>query len=157
MSQIPNLPQGAGRIWNMRVGGMKPNEPVFVSTVGPLRDGNFQVLLDTLDRATEYDWRWIVDLSVCLVYDAHVDHKKLSRLAQHMLRHAPNGGYILPFNPNYGCLWLWNTDKQNGSLATFWKGHEGIPLMQIPAEPDSLEVQTMSRLDRATFNGVMPA
>ena len=157
MNAIPNLPRGAGRIWNMRIGGTKPNEPVFVSTVGPLRDGNFQVLLDNIDRATEFDWRWVVDLSVCLVYDAYVDHKKLGRLAKHILRHAPNGGYATPFNPNFGYLWLWNTNKQNGSLLSYWKGHDGIPIMHIPAEPESLEVHTMTRLDRATFEGVMPA
>lgn len=154
---MPVLPKGASQIWNMRVGGVKPNEPVFISTVGPLRDGNFQVYLDSSEKFEQYDWRWVVDLCVCLVYDRHVDHKKVSRLTRHLLRHAPNGGYMTPFNPSFGYLWLWNTDKQNGSLVSYWKGHEGIPLMHIPAEPESLKVHAMSQVDRATFDGVMPA
>lgn len=154
---MPNLPQGAGRIWNMRVGGMKPSEPVFISTIGPLRDGSFQVYLNPADKFEQYDWRWVVDLCVCLVYDNHSDHKKLSRIARHLVRYAPNGGYMTPFNPNFGYLWLWNAEKQNGSVINYWKGHDGIPLMHIPAETESLEVHTMSRADREIFKGVMPA
>ena len=156
MSKL-TLPQGASRIWDMRVAGVKPNEPVFISTIGALRDGNFQVFLDEPAKYEQFDWRWVVDLCVCLVYDGHVDHKRLSQVARHILRHAPNGGYMQPFNPKFGYLWLWNTDKQNGSLVSYWKGHDGIPLMHIPAEPESLEVHTMSRVDRETFKGVMPA
>lgn len=155
MNKTPNLPRGASRIWDMRVNGMKPNEIVFVSAVGPLRDGNFQVLLDSLDKAEQLDWRWVIDLSVCLAYDNHVDPRKLSRLARHIVRHSPNGG-VTKFNPNFGYLWLWNTEKQAGALMSYWKGHDGIPLMHIPAEPESLEVQPMSRLDRHSFEGVMP-
>lgn len=155
--KTPVLPKGASRIWDMRVAGQKPAEPVFITTVGPLRDCNFQVLAAADGRHGEFDWRWVVDLCVCLVYDSHVDHKKLGHFARHILRHSPNGGYTKPFNPSFGYLWLWNTDKQNGSLLSYWKGHEGIPLMHIPAEPESLDVHAMSRLDRATFEGVMPA
>lgn len=141
----------------MRVMGVKPNEPVFISTIGPLRDGNFQVFIEDKVKFDQLNWRWVVDLCVCLVYDNRVDAKKVSALAKHLLRHAPNGGYMTPFNPHFGYLWLWNSDKQNGSLATYWKGHEGLPLMHIPAERESLELLPMSRLDRATFEGVMPA
>ena len=153
----PKLPQGASRIWDMRVAGVKPNEPVFISTVGPLRDGNFQVYLSEVGRFEQYDWRWIIDLCVCLVYDSHVDPKKLSQFARRLVRNAPNGGYMTPFDPSFGYLWLWNSEKQNGSLLSYWKGHDGWPLMQIPGEPESLKVEPMMRIDRAVFEGVMPA
>jgi hypothetical protein len=72
------------------------------------------------------------------------------------LRFTPNGGYTT-FDPSFGYLFMWNTDKQNGAIASYWKGYTGIPLLKIPNEPESIKVSTMSRFDRVAFDGVMPA
>ena len=152
MSSTLTLASGARRIWNMRINGKKPNEPVFITAVGPLNSGTFQVDIDTSGPApTTYDWRWVIDLSVCIVYENASNHRFLSKLAREVLARSPNGGYMQPFRPGFGYLWMWNVDKQDGSLISYWRGHEGVPLLHIPAERESFTVQPMMRLDKHVF------
>lgn len=151
---MSTLALGAKRIWDMRVQGLKPNEIVFISLVGPVNSGNFQVFLPQGQAVDALDWRWVMDLSVCVVYRTETDKALLGRLVKAILRNAPNGGYITPYKPDFGYLWLWNAEKQEGMMATWWRGHKGIPLIGIPGEPEKFDYQRMDRFDRHCFAGV---
>lgn len=154
---MTTLALGAKRIWDMRVQGVKPNEIVFLSLIGPLNSGNFQVFLPQGIAVDALDWRWVMDLCVCVVYRPETDRAVLGRVVKTILRNAPNGGYMKPYKPDFGYLWLWNAEKQDGTLATWWRGHKGIPLVGIPGEPEQFEFHTMGRLDRSSFAGVARA
>lgn len=150
----PTLPYGAQEIWDLRMTGKRPNEVVFVSLVGPLNDGNFQVLIAPSDRIQTFDWRWVRDLSVCLVYHDKVPHQRVSELSKTIVRQAPNGGYAKPFMPSIGYLWMWDVAKQNGFLLNWIDGHLGIPELGIKGESESFNLTPMGRFDLATFKGV---
>jgi hypothetical protein len=148
---------GAKRIWDMRVQGVKPGEVVFLSLIGPLNSGNFNVFLPQGQPVDTLDWRWVMDLCVCVVYHSSTDRALLGRVVKAIARNAPNGGYATPFNPHFGYLWLWNAEKQTGTMATWWRGHKGIPLIGIPAEPEQFDFKQMSRLESSSFKGVAAA
>jgi hypothetical protein len=150
----PMLAFGAQEIWDMRMQGKRPNEVVFVSLIGPLNDGNFQVLIAPSDRINAFDWRWARDLSVCLVYHDKVPHERVSELSKLLVRQAPNGGYANPFTPTAGYLWMWDAIKQNGLLLTWFSGYLGIPELGIANEPEMFDLSPMSRFDLPTFKGV---
>ena len=148
------LAYGAQQIWDMRMQGKRPNEIVFVSLVGPLVDGNFQVLLDPADRISTFDWRWVRDLSVCLVYHDKVPHQRVSEVSKAVVRQAPNGGYVKPFTPTIGYLWMWDVIKQHGLQLTWHSGYLGIPELGIGNQPETFDLSPMSRFDRVAFKGV---
>lgn len=148
---------GAQKIWNLRVEGVKPSEVVFISLIGPLNDGNFQVFLPQGQSIESLDWRWVVDLSVCIVYGQKTEQNTLARLTKTILRFAPNGGYLGGHNPAFGCLWLWDADKQDGSLAEWWQGLRGIPLIDLKGLPEAFDFNAMAATDKLSFSGVIRA
>jgi hypothetical protein len=148
------LPAGAKEIWTLRSSGMKPNEVVFVSAIGELNSGTFQVFIEAGDKVEQFDWRWAVDLSVCVVFGDSTPRKWLGELCKAILRAAPNGGYTKPFNRNFGYLWAWNADRQKGQFMTWWKGVDPIPLLDIEGLPESFESQRMGVIDTNIFAGV---
>lgn len=150
----PTLAYGAQEIWDMRMQGKRPNEVVFISLVGELNEGNFQVLIDPADRVGTMDWRWVRDLSVCLVYHPAIPHVRVSELSKLIVRQAPNGGYVKPFMPTAGYLWMWDVSKQNGFQLTWHSGYLGIPELGINNQPEDFIATPMSRLDLETFKGV---
>lgn len=149
----PRLPYGAEQIWNLRLQKKKPNEIVFVSLIGEINT-NYQVLLGSSQRIEELEWRWVRDLSVCVVYDDDTPVNRMTELTRHLVRLSPNGGYIGKHDPNFGFLWTWNAKKQNGYLLSWWKGFNGIPELEIDDQPETLEIHPISRLDRPCFEGV---
>lgn len=150
----PTLAYGAQQIWDMRMQGKRPSEVVFISLIGELNEGNFQVLIDPSDRIQTFDWRWARDLGVCLVYHDKVPHQRVSELSKLLVRQAPNGGYVKPFTPSAGYLWMWDAVKQNGLLLTWFSGYLGIPELGIHPQPEEFQLTPMSRYDMASFKGV---
>lgn len=151
------LPKGAKEIWDMRLEKKRrPNEIVFVSMLGELNLGNYQVLITARDRIETLDMRWAVDLSVCLVYDDKVPHKRVVELSRSIIRNAPNGGYVSPFDKSNGYLWMWDAGKQNGFLLSWSKGWLGIPEIGIESQPEEFMVSPMYAYDRRCFMGVKP-
>lgn len=151
----PKLANGAEQIWDLRISGKKPNEIVFITMVGELNAGNFQVFAPKSGFA-DYDWRWVRDLSVCLVYDSQTNAKAASELARTLVRCAPNGGYT-KFSTSFGYLWSWNASTQNGQLIHWWQGHTGIPEIGIPDVAETIEIAPMSRWEKKSFEGVAAA
>lgn len=135
------LPQGAKRIWQMRVNRMKPDDMVLVSVIGPLKS-EWVVEVGLNDKFEQMEWRWLTNLSVCLVFDETCDRKRLFELAKHMLRHAPNGGYT-KFDMSFGHLWMWNAATQKATLLNWWKGYEGIPELGIPSQPETVDAENV--------------
>lgn len=152
----PVLPHGAKRIWDMRMQGIAPGEVVFVSLIGPLNAGNFNVEVQPGTVFERMDWRWTMGLGVCLVYSDQTDPKAASRLAKTLVRCAPCGSYAR-FSEQHGHLWVWNASKQGGVLMSWWAGHAGIPLLGVDAQKEEIEICPMSRLDRRSFEGVTAA
>jgi uncharacterized protein YdaU (DUF1376 family) len=149
---MSNLAHGAEAVWELRVGGKKPTEIVFISMVGYLNAGSYAIFAPE-DDPTRYDWRWVPDLSTCIVYGNSSNGKQLSALMKVIVRNAPNGGYT-KFAPTQGYLWTWNVDKQSGHLLTWWKGHEGIPELEIEGIPESFELEKLRHWESAAFKGV---
>jgi len=58
-----NLPNGAEKVLSARKKGMRPAGMLIVSLIGPVGERNHTIFANPL---SEYDWRWIVDLDVCL-------------------------------------------------------------------------------------------
>lgn len=148
----PKLPVGADEIWDLRMKGKKPSELVFISTIGELNSGNFQVYAPKIG-ITDYDWRWVRDLSVCLVYDDSTPAKLASELTRAIARCAPNGGYT-KFSPAFGYLWTWNAGRQTGQLINWWQGHAGIPELGIEDVKEQFEITPLSRWEKPSFEGV---
>ncbi len=144
------LATGAKDIWDLRLTGKKPNEPVFITCIGEL-NVNWLVEAPMTTRLENYDWRWVRNLCAVLVYGNRTHHRLVSLLSNTILRYAPNGGYMHPFNDNFGYLWLWNEDAQDGKLASWWGGHAGIPEIGIPDQPEEFEVRAMARYEKNYF------
>ena len=151
----PKLAHGAEQIWDLRLKGKKPTEVVFISMIGELNAGTFQVMAPKGGFA-DYDWRWVRDLSVCLVYDEQTPPKPCSELARILVRCAPNGGYT-KFSPAFGYLWTWNASRQNGQLLEWWQGHAGIPEIGIEDVPEQIEIAPINRWEKKSFEGVEAA
>lgn len=150
---MSRLPDGAQEIWDMRMQRKKPNEIVFVSLIGPLNSGNYQVFINDKDRVEQLDFRWVIDLSVCIVFNNRVPNARVSELVKAIARHAPNGGYS-QFNKSFGYLWLWDASKQDGFLVSWWAGVTGIPELDIPTQPEDFTKYKLSRWERISFEGV---
>lgn len=145
---------GAQPIWDMRLAGKKPAEIVFVTMVGQLSAGQFNVD-GRSGRLETLDWRWVRDLSVCVAFNGDTDKQRMGEVCKAILRCAPNGGYTSTFNVNHGHLFLWNVAKQIGSVLTWWRGCKGLPEAGLPDMPESFDVEPMSRADRLLFTGVI--
>lgn len=148
-----NLPEGAQEIWDMRMRRVKPNEIVFVSMIGPLNSGNYQVFVTPKDRIEQLDFRWVVDLSVCVVFDRRVPAQRVTDLVRAIVRQSPNGGYT-KFSKSFGYLWTWDAGKQSGWMVSWWKGILGIPELDIETIPEEFTKHTLSRYERICFEGV---
>lgn len=150
----PRLPAGAQEIWDLRLQKKKPNSTVFVSLIGELPNEMFQVLVAPTQRFEELEWRWVRDLSVCVVHHETTPPKRVADLSQMLVRLAPNGGFTRPFSPSFGYLWQWNAAQQDGYLLSWWQGHQGIPELEIADQPEEIEIAKMSRYERHVFMGV---
>lgn len=151
----PKLAEGAQEIWDLRMSGKKPTELVFVSMIGELNAGNFQVMAPKVGFG-DYDWRWVRDLSVCLVYDDNTPNRPCADLTRTLVRCAPNGGYTR-FSPAFGYLWTWNATRQSGQLIHWWQGHAGIPEIGIEDVAEQIEIQPINRWEITSFEGVRAA
>lgn len=147
------LPHGSLRIWNMRMSRMKPDEVVFVSTIGPL-NANWVVTVERGDRYAEMEWRWATDLSVCLVCDETSDKRWVYDLCKHIARHAPNGGYVKPFSPNFGYLWVWNAASLQGHRLEWWRGYKGFPELGVADQPEEFSTYRCDRIEQAFFERI---
>lgn len=144
------LPNGAQQIWDLRMKRMKPSEIVFISVIGRI-PANWQINIDLTDKFQDLEWRWVADLPTCLVFDETSNRKRLLELATVIARCAPNGGYVKPFNPNFGYLWLWNAALGDAHLMQWWKGHEGLPELGIEDQPEQIEVFKASKFEQMLF------
>lgn len=147
------MPAGAQHIWELRLSRRKPLEPVFLSMIGPLIDGRFQVKAPH-DNPERYEWRWVRDLAVVVVVNNNIDAQRISSLCNTVIRHAPNGCYASAKGPDWGWLWVWNADRQGGYLLDWWRGSPGVPALRIAESPAQLQIRSMSPEDVAIFKGV---
>lgn len=147
------LPHGAKEIWDLRLKRVKPGEIVFVSVIGEL-PVRWQVNLKLADKFENFEWRWATDLSVCLVYDETVNRKRLFQLATTIVRNAPNGGYVRPFNAHFGYLWLWNAALGDAHLMQWWNGYHGVPEFGIDDQPEQIEVMKASKFEQKLFEEI---
>lgn len=58
------IPNGSQAIIDLRKKGLKPNELILVSLIGPTGESNHTVFANP---DAVYDWRWTVGLQVCLM------------------------------------------------------------------------------------------
>ncbi len=145
----------AREIWNMRLAGKKPNNVVFVSLIGELNVGPCVAIPQDV-RPENCEWRWVVDLSVTLVFDETVNKERMWRTCQSILRNAPNGGYA-PFSKHLGYLWMWNTSSKIASQLNWWRGIEPVPEWDVDGIPEEFSAHPVSRWDMKTFDGVEAA
>lgn len=131
------LPDGASEIYDLRVNKkMVPNDTVFISLVGDLYDCNWVVYASPDKSPSNYDWRWVVNLRICLVYGASVHRDIVKDYAETIARYKPNGGYSIN-DTFHGFLYLWNADKQAGAHLTYAPeiyGDAELNLTNFPAE-----------------------
>jgi hypothetical protein len=111
-----SLPSGAKTIIEHRRKGRKPDELILVSLIGPTGEPNFTVYADP---KLEYDWRWSVDLKLCI-------YASEGRLWQ------PTAMAIARARPQW--LGLWDAD---------W--HEGSDVWALPMVEDIEKPQTQWR------------
>lgn len=149
----PNLAPGAEFIWDMRMQGKKPAGLVLVSCIGELPEQNLQVLAPR-GKPEDFDWRWVFDLSVCVVYDSKTPAQYRTELFAAILRCAPNGGYVPPASRTQGYLWTWDADQQTGHQLDWWAGYDGIPELGIKDEPERIDTRTLSRFERMNLKGL---
>lgn len=147
------MPAGAQHIWALRLSRRKPNEPVFLSTIGELHEGRFQVQAPQ-GHFKKYEWRWVRDLAVVVVVNNDTDAQRASSLCNAVIRHAPNGAYTSIKGADWGWLWVWNADKQDGYLLDWWRGRPGVPALRIAETPAQLNIRPMPAADVAVFSGV---
>lgn len=57
------IPNGAEKVIDARKRGFKPDEMLIVSLVGKVHELNHTIYANP---DTEYDWRWLVGLDVCI-------------------------------------------------------------------------------------------
>lgn len=70
---IPGIPSGAGAVIAARKTGMKPSEMLIVSMVGKVNESNHTIYINP---DSEYDWRWIVGLKVCVYVKQGVEWRE---------------------------------------------------------------------------------
>jgi len=145
------LPEAKG-IWDMRLSGKKPNNVVFVSLIGDLNvEPSVVIPMDV--QPDKCEWRWVIDLSVVLVFDEEVNKRRIWSAIENILRQSPNGGY-LPFSKHSGHMWLWNVSNKIATQMSWWRGHDPIPDYDIDGIPEEFKAYPVSRWDRHTFDGV---
>lgn len=147
------MPAGAEHIWSLRLSRRKPMEPVFLSMIGGLHEGRFQVQAPR-GHFEKYEWRWVRDLAVVVVVNNDTEPQRTSGLCNVVIRHAPNGCYASIKSPDCGWLWVWNADKQDGYLLDWWRGSPGVPALRFAGTPEQLQIRSMSAEDVAVFKGV---
>lgn len=113
------LPDGAGEIYDLRIRKkIVPNEIVFVSLVGDMLQSNWIVCVNSNQRPEFYDWTWVRNLQICLVYDSTIHKDIVKDYAETIARCKPNGGYMS--NNNFsGFLYLWNIEKKAGAHLSY--------------------------------------
>lgn len=130
------MPSGAEEIHDLRIRKkIVPNETVFVSLVGDLHDCNWIVYVSPDIDPRNYDWRWVRNLSICLVYGSMIHRDIVKDYAETIAKYKPNGNADGdPFN---GYLFLWNADLQAGAHLTYTPeiyGDIELGLTNFPAE-----------------------
>jgi hypothetical protein len=72
MSKFPN---GAEAVIAARKRGMKPSEMLIVSLIGAVNESNHTIYANP---ESEYDWRWLVGLKVCIYINDATKWKPIS-------------------------------------------------------------------------------
>ena len=69
-------PTGAQKIIDARRKGMKPAEMIIISLIGRVAEQNHQVYVNS---DSEYDFRWCVDLSICIYINQKSNWKAITK------------------------------------------------------------------------------
>lgn len=103
-----NLPNGAKPVVDARLKGLKPAELLIVSLVGPVGEQNHTVYANA---GTEYDWRWVVGLDLCLYVKNGMKWRETLEA-------------VAKCRPNW--LGLYNVDQFKGATASYLPRVEDI-------------------------------
>lgn len=118
---MKTMPFNAQPIWDARLRGQKPADLVFISMVGKLNAENHTVQVKPDADPAHYEWRWVRDLSVCLVYGNAVSPTLVTRMVTEIIQHLPRHT-TSPALRNQGEMATWNVDTQAGSRWDYWGG-----------------------------------
>ncbi|QDD65555.1 hypothetical protein EJD96_16020 [Herbaspirillum seropedicae] len=98
---MTTIPKGAHQIIDARKRGMKPDELILVSLVGPVAEANHTVFVNPTGS---YDWRWVIGLKLCLMVNEQTREAALDLLL--------TIGQDSPAQ-----LHVWNVDQFKGARA----------------------------------------
>lgn len=148
------LPDGdAQMIWDMRLLKMKPSEMVMVSLIGELADGTWQIFPAADIHPKNYDWRWVRDLQICLVYDStcHKDRVKSTALE---IAKGKSSGDQGKSNGFQGSLYLWNVSLGAGAHMTHTPEILGDPELMLPTHPEEIVYRNLFPYEIPFFTSI---
>lgn len=147
------LPEVAEIIYQNRIQKkIVPNEIVFVSLVGDLIDGNWQIVANPNTDPAKYDWRWVVDLQICLVYNSTISSELVKSFAKEIVKHLPNQHSVR--DNFHGYLYLWNTEKQQGAHLTYHPAVMGDASIELEDIPECMSYRKLFKYETSFLDGV---
>lgn len=147
------LPDGAQRIWDSRLAGFKPSEMVLVSLVGDLVDGNWQIFLSSSVHPRDYEWRWVRDLQVCLVYDSTCSQDRIKETALEIAKNKSIGEDSIS-NGFHGSLFLWNVSVEKGAHMKHTPEIHGDPFLSLPSHQEEIKFRGLYPYEIPFFQGI---
>jgi hypothetical protein len=110
------LAKGAGEIASARAKGMKPDEMIIVSLIGPVGESNHTVYANP---DGEYCWSWVKRLQLCIYANQRTDWQTIKPITMAIALERPEW------------LGLWNVDRFEGTDVC------ALPLVEDIAKPPS--------------------
>jgi hypothetical protein len=139
-----NFPDGdAMKLWDMRISGFKPNDMVMISLIGELTTGRWQIYPSPEVHPKKYEWRWVRDLQICLVYDSTCNKDKVKAIALEIAKNKSIGDQAKT-DGFTGSLFLWNTSLKAGAHMKHTPEIHGDPSLMLPNHPEEIVYRSLS-------------
>jgi hypothetical protein len=148
------LPSGdTEKLWDLRMMKFKPNEMILVSLIGDLTEGTWQIFPSADVHPKNYDWRWAMDLQICLVYDSTCHKDRVKAIALEIAKHKSVGdqGKSDGF---HGSLYLWNTSLKAGAHMTHTPEILGDPDLDLPTHPEEIKYRNLYHYELPFFTSI---
>ena len=145
------FPEGdAKRLWDMRVSGFKPNEMIVISLVGEVSGGRWQIFPSAEVHPKNYEWRWVRDLQICLVYDSTCHKDRVKAVALEIAKNKSIGDQTTT-DGFHGSLFLWNTSLNAGAHMRHRPEILGDPNLLLPTHPEEIVYRNLFPYEIPSF------